>query len=209
MNDQTQEEELREEFETPGLQSVPSSKQVKLVYIKSREVDAHYVYRAVPRLDSKVYLYAEISDWESLGLSPGKTNLYYSNTFVGETDMNVLSTEDTLKVSLGPDKNIQLSYDLIDDQVNPPGLGSNSVTKGYEIKLKSNKDYAVNVRIEDQIPVAVNDDFEVNLLEENDAILDQKTGIIKWEFTLEPRETSSKSYKYIVKFPKGVRLAMN
>ncbi len=209
LNDQNQQEELRIEFEAPGKQNIPSSEKIKLVYLKSREVPAHYVYRAIPRIDNKVYLYAELSNWSDLGLLSGKTNLFCTNIFVGEAEINADQTDDTLAISLGPDRNIVLSSERTHQAENTPSFGSYSLMQEFKIELKSMKNYPVNIRLQDQIPVAMNDNYSVDLLEKNEGKLEEKTGIITWEFVLEPKEKATKTYKYLVKYPRGVRVAVN
>lgn len=209
LNDENQQEELRIEYEAPGKQTVPSTDKIKSVYLKSREVDAHYVYRAVPRIDSKVYLYAELTNWESLGLQTGKTNLFYTNIYIGEANINVTQTNDTLSLSLGPDRNIILSSERTHQAENTPSFGSYSLQQEFKIELKSLKSYPVNIRLEDQIPVAASDNFSVELQESSDGKLDKDSGIITWEFELGAQEKATKTYKYLVKYPRGVRIAVN
>lgn len=209
LNDENQQEELRIEYEAPGKQSIPSTDKIKLVYLKSREVNAHYVYRAIPRIDSKVYLYAELTNWESLGLLTGKTNLFYTNIYVGEANINMDQTSDTLSLSLGPDRNIILTSERTHQAENTPSFGSYSLLQEFKIELKSLKSYPVNIRLEDQIPVASSDNFSVELQEASDGKLDKDSGIITWEFVLEAKEKSAKTYKYLVKYPRGVRIAVN
>jgi hypothetical protein len=209
LNDENQQEELRIEYEAPGKQSIPSTDKIKLVYLKSREVNAHYVYRAIPRIDSKVYLYAELTNWENLGLLNGKTNLFYTNIYVGEANINMDQTDDTLSLSLGPDRNIILTSERTHKAENTPSFGSYSLLQEFKIELKSLKNYPVNIRLEDQIPVASSDNFSVDLQESSDGKLDKESGIITWEFVLEAKEKSTKTYKYLVKYPRGVRIAVN
>lgn len=208
LNDPNQQEEVKVELEAPGKQSIPSESKIKVVYLKSKELQAHYVYKAIPRLDDKVFLYAEITDWDRLGLLTGKTNLFYANIFVGEAQIDANNTADTLSISLGPDRNIIMSKSLTDETQNTPNIGSNSVVQAYKIELKSMKSYAVNVRIQDQIPVAIHDNFSVQVLEDGGGKLDAKTGIITWDFRLEPHEKSVTKFKFLVKYPRGVRVAV-
>lgn len=208
LNDPNQQEEVKVELEAPGRQTIPSESKIKVVYLKSKEIQANYVYKTIPRLDDKVYLYAEITDWGRLGLLSGKTNLFYSNIFVGEAQIDANKTDDTLSISLGPDRNIIMSRTLTDETQNTPNIGSNSVVQAYKIELKSMKSYPVNVRIQDQIPVAIHDNFSVQVLEEGGGKVDKKTGIITWNFVLEPHEKSVTTFKFLVKYPRGVRVAV-
>ncbi|MDP4845397.1 MAG: DUF4139 domain-containing protein, partial [Salibacteraceae bacterium] len=92
---------------------------------------------------------------------------------------------------------------------NTPSFGSYSLMQEFKIELKSMKNYPVNIRLQDQIPVVMNDNYSVDLLEKNEGKLEEKTGIITWEFVLEPKEKATKTYKYLVKYPRGVRVAVN
>ena len=60
----------------------------------------------VNSLDEPVAL---VTDWESYNLSEGEANLFFENTFVGKSVLDVKYLSDTLNISLGRDNSITVS----------------------------------------------------------------------------------------------------
>ena len=73
------------------------------------------------------------------------------------------------------------------------------VTRNWQITVKNNKETAVDVVVEDQIPVATNDDAKVTLLESSNAKVDEKEGRLKWTLHLAPGEKKELNINYEVK----------
>ena len=56
--------------------------------------------------------------------------------------------------------------------------------------------------IEDQFPLAANSKIVVKHEGKSGGKLDNKTGIVTWEYKLTPSETKKMQLKYSVKYPK-------
>lgn len=72
----------------------------------SLELPASFEYQSVPKLDPTAFLVAQVRDWQKYDLLEGEANLYFENTFVGKSMLNLLSASDTLNLSLGRDLGI-------------------------------------------------------------------------------------------------------
>ena len=83
--------------------SIPADNNLHEVHLKSYEIPAKYRYKAVPKLDNKVYLLAEITEWDQYNLSSGTVKLFVEDTYLGDTYLNMSEVSDTLSLSLGPD----------------------------------------------------------------------------------------------------------
>jgi hypothetical protein len=86
--------------------TIPSDGQEYNIRIKEVKVPVSYVYNAIPKLDKGVFLTAEIPDWTGLKLLSGKAAIFYQGTYTGETYIDAAQNADTLRVSLGRDRNI-------------------------------------------------------------------------------------------------------
>ena len=183
--------------------SIPSNGQPQLVDIKNHTMKTIYAHSAVPKLDKDAFLMAQLVDWEKYNLLSGKANIYFEGTFIGETYLNANNTQDTLAISLGRDKRVIIDRKQIKDFSRKKFLGSNiKQTYGYEIALRNTKSTAVNITIEEQIPVSKNNKISVELLEAKGAKVDPVTGKITWKITLKPKETKKLYLKYSIKYPK-------
>ena len=73
--------------------------------MKSLQLPAVFSHYAVPKLDQNVYLLSEISDYSRFNLLPGEANVIFEEMYVGKTFIDPGQTTDTLKLSLGKDRN--------------------------------------------------------------------------------------------------------
>ena len=86
--------------------SIPSDGKIQTVEIQQLTIPADYKYITLPKLSTLAYLTANITDWAKLSLQSGEATLYFENTFVGKSYLNVNQLTDTLTFSLGTDNSI-------------------------------------------------------------------------------------------------------
>ena len=187
--------------------SIPSDGKDCFIKIKETSLPVTYIYHAVPKLDKDVFLTAEITDWTELNLLSGKTNIYYQGTYTGESYIDAEQAADTLKVSLGRDRNIIIQREVNKKIIDKKLIGSNiKETIGYDITIRNNKNSKIKIILEDQFPLSEKKSIEVERLDHSNAKLEEKTGKLTWTLELEPTEKKVVSYKYSVKYPNYVNL---
>ncbi|MEM8900212.1 MAG: DUF4139 domain-containing protein [Bacteroidota bacterium] len=197
------------EFEVSLPYTLKSEGGMKTVDLEEYEIPASYQYYAVPKLNQAAFLIAQITDWESYNLLDGEINLFFEDTYVGKSMLNTEMLTDTMEVSLGKDKQISISREKIKQFSKTKVLGSNKTDKkGFEISLKNNKQVAVTLKLQDQIPISANSSIEVKVLDTGKGNFNEATGIIDWEIMLKPGESKKLSFSYEVKYPKGRRVAL-
>lgn len=201
------ETQLSVEFKPEIQIAIPSDGKNYLVELSKDSFDAEYRYAAIPKYDSDAFLTAQINKFEGINFLPGSVNIYFENSFAGETYLNPQQLKDTLVVSLGRDKGINSSRELKKDLKENKFLSSNiDRTLEYEIKVKNSKSIAVDLVIEDQVPVTKTEDINVKILEISGAELNKETGILKWKVKLNPGETITKRLSYILTYPKNKQI---
>ncbi len=172
------------------------------VPIKDEKVKARYVHHAVPKLSNDVFLIAEIAPWSQLNLLDGKASLYYQGTFVGETEVRSKSTGDTLSLGLGRDRSIVLERRQALDQESRKYIGNNIKQQlKWEITIRNNKDFPVELLVEDQLPISKNKSVEIEHQTLPAAALDEATGLLKWQLVIPGGEKTLLKLNYSVKFP--------
>ena len=127
------------------------------VEIKEVNTPATYQYYVTPKLDRDAFLTAQVTNWEQYNLLSGEANLFFEGTYLGKTYLNTQNTNDTLNVSLGRDKNVVVTRTKLNDYTKK-GFLSNKRTdsRGYEIAVRNKKPQAINIIVEDQLPLSVN-----------------------------------------------------
>jgi hypothetical protein len=165
---------------------------------------ASYKYYSVPKIEPAAYLTANLTNWEQYNLLEGEANLYFEDTFVGKTILDTRAASDTLQISLGRDKNISVQRKKIADYSSKKFIGTRKEElRQWQINIKNNKNERVSMEIFDQVPVATLDEINVEIEEKSKGTIDSETGEIKWEVTIDPRNTMDLTLKYLVKYPKN------
>ena len=190
------------EYKISSPYTIPSNNITEVVHIRDVEVNAHFEYQTVPKLDKDVFLIAQIYGWEEYNLLNGSARLYFEKTFVGESYLNVELTKDTLGLSLGRDKNIIVSREKVYEESGTKSFsGNKKETRQFLIQVRSNKTAPIEVVVKDQYPLATDKKISVKLEEDNDARVDQTRGFLTWKILLEPTQTVKKEFKYTVTYP--------
>jgi hypothetical protein len=179
------------------------------IRIKDFSVPALYDYYSAPKIDASAFLTAKILNWQEYDLQPGEVNLYFEGTFLGKTYIDLTDASDTLSISLGKDNNIRVRRKLVKEYSSKKFIGSNQTeSKQYEIAIRNTKKVPVTIKVEDQVPVSVNKEIDVENINAANAELDKSTGIITWIIELKPGQEKQLSFTYSVKYPKDKRIVL-
>ncbi len=197
------EKQLSVEF-TPQIKySIPTDNKPHSVALQDFTLPATFEYYAAPKLDGNAFLVARLTDWSNYNLLPGEANIYFENSYVGQSNINPGTTKDTLSISLGRDQNVSVSRDVIKDYSEDKFLSSNiERTFAYEIKIRNNKKAPAKIIVEDQIPISKNEDITVKSVDLSGASLNSETGKLKWIVDVDEGKTISKKLVYSVTYPK-------
>ena len=183
--------------------SVPSDGKVQTVEIQRITAPADYMYVTLPKVSPLAFLTANISDWAKLSLQTGEATLYFENSFVGKSTLNVNQLKDTLTISLGTDNSILVKREKRKDFTSRKVIGANRTdTYSFLLTIRNNKSNPVKITLNDQIPVSSNSSINVDPIELSGGKIDQQTGGIKWDLEIKPQETKQIVLTYSVKYPK-------
>ncbi len=180
-----------------------------LVSIMKSDLPANYYHFLVPKLDRDAFLIAKVTGWETLNLLPGRANIFYEGTYVGETVLNPSVINDTMELALGRDNGITVTRTKLPVKENNKLFG-NEITKTitYELKMKNNKSKPVNLIIEDQMPLTQNKDIKVEMKDKGNAEYNEMTGMLKWNTSIGTKEYKTFVFSYAVTYNKEMPLSM-
>ncbi len=200
---QVNENLTQQEFSIDRKQTIKSSSQPATVVLRELTLPAKYEYHAKPRLDNNAFLVAKVYDWEQYDLMNGEISLYNGSTYVGKSQLNAQNPDDTLQLSLGRDQGIVLKRTRVKNKQEKNFFG-NKRTDLYtwKIEVRNTKKSAVKLMLKDQVPVSRNEEIEVSVKGIGGGSLDEKTGIIRWNFDLAPGAKKEMEISYEVKYPK-------
>ncbi len=188
-------------FEIELPYTIPSNGKEYQVDIKEEILKASYQYAVAPKLDNDAFLTAYITDWEQYNLIEGEANLYFEGTYLGKTLLKTNSTDDTLKISLGRDKNVVVKRTKLKEfSRNKAFSNKKTQSRAFEIVVKNKKTTPLSILIEEQIPVSSDKQIEVEF-EAEGAKVDKTLGRITWKLDLKPLEERKQKFSYSVKHP--------
>jgi uncharacterized protein (TIGR02231 family) len=186
--------------------SIPKNGKANVVDIKSLTIPANYEHYVAPKLDADAFLTAKVSEWEQYSLLSGEANLFLEGIFTGKMFLNAKSTDDTLTISLGRDKNVVVTRTKLKDFTKTKFLSDRrSDSRAYEISVKNKRNTPLNILIEDQVPVSTDKAIEVEK-DVNTAEIDALTGKIAWKLKVAASKEAKVKFNYTVKYPKDYRL---
>ncbi len=195
---------LSAEFSIPDPYSVPADDKPYLVDIAEYELPASYKHFAIPKLDKDAFLLARVTGWENLDLVEGPVNIYSAGTYIGQSYLNTRNVGDTLNLSLGRDPRILVTRSKLKDYSEKKVIGNKrKETHAYEIIIKNNSKTAIDIEINDQMPVSQNSEIEVSIKDISDATYDELTGKLTWSYHVKPGESKKIKLAFEIKYPKN------
>ncbi len=198
------------EFDIKLPYSIPSDGTTHLVAVKSSDLPASYYHYLVPKMESEAFLIAKVTGWEEMNLLPGKANIFYEGTYVGETMLNAALLTDTMELALGRDHGITITRTKLPDKERNKPLGNDvEKTVTYELKMKNNKSNTLKLVVEDHIPVSQIEDIKVEMKDKGSAEYNDKTGLLKWNTSINSKENKTLAFTYTITYNKDMPLSMH
>lgn len=190
-------------FDIAEAYTIPSDGKNYMAEVKAYEIPAYYEYYCAPKLDKDAFLTANISKWSQYQFIEGETNLFFEGTFVGKGFLSLVNVKDTLAISLGRDKSVIVSRQLLKDYSQNQFIGNfRTQTLAYEISVRNTKKFSINLTLEDQYPVSTHKDITVEKIENKEAKVGEETGKLTWKMNVEGGKEKRVGFKYAVKSPK-------
>jgi uncharacterized protein (TIGR02231 family) len=184
--------------------TILSNGKENFVEIQQYSIAANYTYLSIPKVDKDAFLLARLQGWDKSELLPGAANVYFENNYVGQTYFDTRIVDDTLSVGLGRDNNIVVKRKQVNEFKEKTSISGNTkkVSRMYEIEVRNTRKSAIEIELEDQIPLTNNEQLEVEVLETGNAEYNKETGKLTWKLKLNPGESKSLRFGYAVKHPK-------
>lgn len=195
------------EFSVERPYTILSDNKNYTVDIDQHQLNTQYHYLSIPKVDKDAFLIAELTDWEQLHLLDGEANLFFEDTYVGKTVLAVSQASDTLRVSLGRDKNVVVQREKGREYNRRQFIGSRQEqSKSWSIRVKNQKTQPISLILLDQVPVSTQADIEVQVQNTSRGLVNAENGEVRWEFSLDPGTERTLELHYLVRYPKNKTL---
>jgi len=191
-------------FDLPTPQDILSDGKDNIVTLESKDIPASYEYHAVPKVEPAVFLLAKVANYGQYSLLTGPANIFFQETFVGQTLVNPQITTDTLLLSLGRDDQLTVKRVQPKDFTERRKIFGSKIreTCQYEISIKNNKSKSVAVDVIDQFPISKQKDIVVELEETGGAKVNSEFGKLEWSVEIPAGQTKKIRFSYSVEYPK-------
>lgn len=198
------------EFNLSTTYSIPTDGDKHTVEVKEEKLPADFKYYLIPKMDNNAFLVAHIKGFEELNLLPAAANIYFDGTYIGQTAINTAITGDSLAIDMGREERISVKRTALKIVDKEKMLGSDKLKDyGFEILIKNNLLAAIDIIVEDQVPVSTDKEIKVVLKNQDKATFNEQTGLLVWKFKLPTKEAKTVKFNYEVQFPKDKQLALN
>ena len=190
--------------------NIPGDGKEHFAAILVKDLKTVYRYKAIPKINTNVYLTAVLPDWEDAITIGGQASIYYDGSYVGSTSLMPGGTEDTISLSLGIDKNIAIKRQKIKDKCSQKLLDNDIVHQyTFEITMKNSRSSKIEIEVEDQLPLAYDKTVSIDPKELSGARHDESTGMLTWRLAVPAKDSKKLSLVYQVKAPKSMPVAIN
>jgi uncharacterized protein (TIGR02231 family) len=197
-------------FELTNPFTVPADGRPHTVEVQQAQLPATYGLTVVPKLEETAFLTAAITGWEQYNLLAGRANTYLDGTFTGAFVLDPARAVDTLRLTLGPDRNVVVRREK-SREFSKRALFGGTVTDAvsYIVTAKNLRQQPTNLRVEEQVPRTADSRISVQATELSGARLDEATGRLVWQARLQPNETRAWKLAYEIKYPKKVAISVD
>ncbi len=166
-------------------------------------------YVAIPRHTDAVYRRATVTNTGESPLLSGMATLFVGEEFIGKTRITYTPLAGELEFLLGVEERIEIERELAKRKVDKRLLRENRLVRyAYDIKLKNLLKSAVNVEVQDQIPISKHEQIKIKL-DQTRPEPDNRSDLnfLEWHQPLEPGEEVTISYEYVVEYPRSLRIS--
>ena len=195
-------DETAVEYVLDGTWDIAKGKEI-ICDLTVQNISSRYHVITVPKMDTDAYLAAEVATSDIEQLYDTEAAIYIKGAFMGNAWISPDLSKDTYDISLGKDETVKVERKQVRKYTSNVLLkGQKKTELEYEITLTSRKPRAAQVTVLDQIPVSNDKTIIVEKDDISGAEFDEKTGQVKWEFSLEGGEKAVKKLSYNVSYPK-------
>lgn len=201
---------IETEYEIKLNYNIPCDGKEHFAAILVKDLKTFYRYKAIPKLNTNVYLTAVLPDWEDAITIGGQASVYYDGSYVGSTSLLPGGTEDTIQLSLGIDKNIAIKRQKIKEKCSQKLLDNDIIHHyAYEMTVKNSRASKIEIEVEDQLPLSYDKAVSIEPKDISGAKHDEATGILKWRLFVPARDSKKIAMVYQIKAPKTMPVAVN
>lgn len=169
--------------------------------IQEVNIPAEYIYYAIPKVSSDVFLTAQIDESYMGQLIGCNADVYVKDIMIGSCRLDVRPVAERYRLSLGKDEELYVSRRQIRNMhTSDRRKKNNQDISEFEIMVQNRKPHDVSIQILDQVPLSTDNRIRVNIEELSGGSYDDVTGEVKWDINVDTMTSSQIELKYMVSY---------
>jgi uncharacterized protein (TIGR02231 family) len=163
---------------------------------------------SAPKMVEAAYRRARVINDSPYTLLSGQANLYSDGEFVGVSKIEIVPPQGQIEIFLGIDERIKLERAFIRRDVDKRIVGARRrIFFGYEIRLENLLEQAIEITINDQMPVPRHEDIKVKLeFAAPKPTSHENMNELTWAISQEAREKRTIRFVFSVEYPTAMEL---
>ena len=192
----------------PGSTSIPPDGDPHKVTVARFPLTPHMDYVSAPKLAQGVYRRVKVENTSPYTLLAGDANIFIADEYIGTTPLELTAPQGEIELYLGNEDRITVERDLKRRDVDKRFIGGKRhLVFGYEIKLENLLPVKASLTLHDQYPVPRHEEIKVKLESADPKPAEQtELNLLKWEFSLEPKEKRTVRFDFSVESPQGMEI---
>jgi uncharacterized protein (TIGR02231 family) len=193
----------------PAAVTIPPDGSLHKVLIARFPLTPQLDFVSAPKLVPAAYRRARIQNSSPYTLLPGEANIFTGDEYIGTTPLALTAPQGEIELYLGSEDRIKVERELKRREVDKRLIGGRRhMAFGYEINVENLLSYAVKLILHDQFPVSRHEEIKVRLEAADPKPVEvSEMNLLRWEFSLEPKEKRSVRFDFLVDSPQGMEVA--
>jgi uncharacterized protein (TIGR02231 family) len=203
-------------FKIPGRVSLGANEGAKSLRVSTATIAPDLAVRSAPVRDTTAFLEASFKQGEEAPLLPGRISIYRDGVFVGRGQMAAAGKDETVRLGFGADDKVKVERSVVRRNEGSAGLiltTSKTDERSFKTVIRNGHDFAIQIAIEDQLPVSENEDIQVEMLPSTtpptSTNLRDRRGVLEWAFEAKPGEARDIAFAWRVRWPKDKGVVMS
>ena len=194
-------------FRIPGRISVATNEGAKSFRVTTAKIEPDLLSRATPALDETAFLEASFKQIDEAALLPGRVALYRDGIYVGRGQIGLTPKDEIVRLGFGADDKVKITRATVRKIEGAAGIITSAKTdeREYKITVRSGHDRPIRIAIEDQVPVAENEEIKVDLLSvttpPTEREVRDRRGVLGWSFEAAPGEVKEIKLGWRLRWP--------
>ncbi|MEO0453464.1 MAG: DUF4139 domain-containing protein, partial [Verrucomicrobiota bacterium] len=194
-------------YVVPAKMSAPSDGEPHRCTVSIQKMESKRSYVSRPKLSRLVFMKATVTNANEAPLLPGQMNTFVDNDYIGRSYLNLVGPKGNFDLSLGQDDSIKVTRKEKVRKEDTRGILSRDRENqlGYTIEIENFKEEAVQLELEDQIPVSKDGQILVKAkkISPQPDKTKKETGKLTWNLELAGRQKKTIEVEFTVSHPPG------